>query len=66
MDRPAKVSNLEVPPQPQQQVFRLDVTVDDLLGVTVHEDISQLEYVLYTPHTCSILTNMISDSFVVT
>lgn len=40
MHRPPKVCNLQVPIQPQQQVLRLDVPMDDMLRVAVAERLS--------------------------
>lgn len=41
LSSPAKVRNLQLPVQPQQQVLRLDVAVDHVLGVAVLERLGQ-------------------------
>ena len=46
MDRPAKIRDFEISTHVDQKVLRLYVSVDDLLGVTVVESISQLGHIL--------------------
>lgn len=46
MDRPAKIGDFEISSHVDQKVLRLYVSVDDLLGVTVVESISQLSHIL--------------------
>lgn len=41
MYRPTKVSNLELAFHAQQQILWLDVTVNDMFGVTVHQCFGQ-------------------------
>ena len=36
MDGPAKICNLELSIQAQQEILRLNVPVDDVLGVQIH------------------------------
>ena len=45
MHRPAKVGDLQLSLQADQQVLRLDVAVDDVLGVAVHQRTSQRRYI---------------------
>lgn len=46
MNRPAKVSDLEISHEAEQQVLGFDVAVDDLLAVAVEQGVCQLEDVL--------------------
>ena len=46
MNGPAKVSDLQFTEKTEKQIFWLDVAMDDFLGVTVHQCIGQLKYVL--------------------
>lgn len=57
MNRPTKICNLQLSVGPKQQVFWLDVPVNDLLGVTVVECISQFHDVLETQDTHHMLDN---------
>ena len=42
MHRPAEVSNLQLSPEPQEQVLWLDVSVNHLLRMAVCQSICQL------------------------
>lgn len=42
MHRPPKVSNLQLSFHPEQQVLRLDVAVNHVLGVAVRQGLGQL------------------------
>ena len=46
MYRPAEIRDFEVSPQVDEQVFRLNVSVNDFLGVAVVKGIGQLCHVL--------------------
>lgn len=49
MHGPAKVSYLEFPLRPQQEILRFDITMNDTLGMTVDESFGQLIHILGTP-----------------
>lgn len=46
MNRPPEVSDFQFALLAEEQVFRLDVAVDDFLGVTIDECVRELKYVL--------------------
>ena len=46
MYRPAEIRDFEVSPQVDEQVFWLNVSVNDFLGVAVVKGVGQLCYVL--------------------
>jgi len=64
MHRPAKVGNLQISVKAKQQVFRLNVTVNNFLRVTVHQCIGQLKYVLQHRNTDHNSLNMLMVSTV--
>ena len=51
MHRPAKVRNLELSVQPQQQVLRLDVSMDHMLGMAVHQGLCQRCHIPAAPNS---------------
>ena len=64
MDRPPEIGDLEVALEVHQQVFWLDISVDDFFRVAVLEGVRQLSHILGALHFVEAAVGLLLKNFV--